>query len=150
MMQQQTTADTRMYGNIYGNPSGVGLPNSDIYSSIYDTVAPTPNSVIYERVPIANSIDLVYNNINQSVIYDEVSNEDESLRPSRPAPNVPLSAQQIQRRLDKIAQQNGQVYALMQDLGDDATDDEVRNALEAVNWDRDMAIRHFKIERLCR
>uniref|UniRef100_A0A182YL56 non-specific protein-tyrosine kinase n=1 Tax=Anopheles stephensi TaxID=30069 RepID=A0A182YL56_ANOST len=139
-----------IYNSVYN-----GSIASDVYQTVggdlYDVVAPTPAS-LYERVPSQQ----VYNNVgNQApmtagAIYDEVSNELSDLRPIRPAPSAPLSAQQIQRRLDRLAQQDQQVANLMQELGDEANEEEARNSLTAVNWDHTLAVRHFKIERLCR
>uniref|UniRef100_A0A182K9Z5 non-specific protein-tyrosine kinase n=1 Tax=Anopheles christyi TaxID=43041 RepID=A0A182K9Z5_9DIPT len=146
-----------IYSSVYN-----GSIASDVYQTVggdlYDMVAPTPASM-YERVPTQQ----IYNNvghqatptttnttINTAAIYDEVSNELSDLRPIRPAPSAPLSAQQIQRRLDRLAQQDQQVANLMLELGDEANEEEARNSLEAVNWDHTLAVRHFKIERLCR
>ncbi|XP_053658392.1 activated Cdc42 kinase Ack [Anopheles marshallii] len=139
--------------NIY-SPVYNGSIASDVYQTVggdlYDVVAPTP-AALYERVPTQQ----VYNNVANQVplvpaIYDEVSNELSDLRPIRPAPSAPLSAQQIQRRLDRLAQQDQQVANLMQELGDEANEEEARNSLTAVHWDHTLAVRHFKIERLCR
>ncbi|XP_053680345.1 activated Cdc42 kinase Ack [Anopheles nili] len=140
-----------IYNSVYN-----GSIAPDVYqtvgSDLYDIVAPTPASM-YERVPMQQ----VYNNVNGQVpgapmpaIYDEVSNDLGDLRPIRPAPSAPLSAQQIQRRLDRLAQQDQQVANLMRELGEEANEEEARNSLSAVNWDHTLAVRHFKIERLCR
>lgn len=139
--------------NIYNSVYNGNDVYSTIGSDIYDTVAATPASY-YERIPAQQQQQQIYNNVNQlhqqqPVIYDEVSN-DELLRPIRAAPAAPLSAQQIQRRLDRLAQQDQQVAALMSELGEEANEDEARDALTAVNWDHTLAVRHFKIERLCR
>uniref|UniRef100_A0A182QAC6 Uncharacterized protein n=1 Tax=Anopheles farauti TaxID=69004 RepID=A0A182QAC6_9DIPT len=143
-----------VYSSVYNNGS-VAPVDGGVYQTVggdlYDVVAPTPAS-LYERVPVAQQI---YNNVGQpsatsAAIYDEVSNELSDLRPIRPAPSAPLSAQQIQRRLDRLAQQDQQVAALMQELGDEANEEEARNSLAAVSWDHRLAVRHFKIERLCR
>ncbi|XP_055598876.1 activated Cdc42 kinase Ack [Uranotaenia lowii] len=139
--------------NIYNSVYNGNDIYSTVGSDIYDTVAATP-SVYYERVPQQQQQQQIYNNVNSQLpvagaIYDEVTN-DEFLRPTRPAPTAPLSAQQIQRRLDRLAQQDQQVTALMAELGTDASEPEAREALVAVGWDHNMAIRHFKIERLCR
>lgn len=132
-----------------------------------------------------------YDSVAQSVIYDEVAAEVEymsRLRPHRSAPVAPLSAQQIQRRLEKaqkeqIEQMYGNVSAhntysngygptvprtdplvyeeinqnsqqriqsLMKDISNDATEQEAKDALHAVNWDHNQAVRYFKIERLLR
>ncbi|EAT33108.1 AAEL014634-PA, partial [Aedes aegypti] len=139
--------------NIYNSVYNGNDVYSTIGSDIYDTVAATPASY-YERIPAQQQQQQIYNNVSQlhqqqPVIYDEVSN-DELLRPIRAAPAAPLSAQQIQRRLDRLAQQDQQVAALMSELGEEANEDEARDALTAVNWDHTLAVRHFKIERLCR
>lgn len=135
--------------NIYNSVYNGNDVYSTIGSDIYDTVAATPASY-YERIPQTSQ--QIYNNIvqqQQPVLYDEVSGDD-LLRPTRPAPTAPLSAQQIQRRLDRLAQQDQQVAALMGELGDEASEAEARDSLTAVNWDHTLAVRHFKIERLCR
>uniref|UniRef100_A0A182PS92 non-specific protein-tyrosine kinase n=1 Tax=Anopheles epiroticus TaxID=199890 RepID=A0A182PS92_9DIPT len=141
-------AGPNIYSSVYN-----GSIAPDVYQTVggelYDVVAPTPAS-LYERVPMQQ----IYNNVvapaTTTAIYDEVSNELSELRPIRPAPSAPLSAQQIQRRLDRLAQQDQQVANLMQELGDEANEEEARNSLAAVNWDHTLAVRHFKIERLCR
>lgn len=141
--------------NIYNSVYNGNDVYSTIGSDIYDTVAATPASY-YERIPSqSQQPQQLYNNVNncqlqqQPVIYDEVSNDD-LLRPIRAAPAAPLSAQQIQRRLDRLAQQEQQVVALMVELGEEANEEEARDSLAAVNWDHTLAVRHFKIERLCR
>lgn len=143
-----------------------------------------------------------YDSVAQSVIYDEVAAEEEymsRLRPHRTAPVAPspLSAQQIQRRMEKAKSgQYDQIYGnmgahniysngysagavgnavgngggvakstiydelnqssqqriqlLMKDLSHDATEQEAKDALHAVNWDHNQAVRHFKVERLLR
>uniref|UniRef100_A0AAG5DI95 Non-specific protein-tyrosine kinase n=1 Tax=Anopheles atroparvus TaxID=41427 RepID=A0AAG5DI95_ANOAO len=146
-----------IYNSVYN-----GSIASDVYQTVggdlYDVVAPTPASM-YERVPSVQQQQQqqqIYNNVHQgqpimsSAIYDEVSNDLGDLRPIRPAPSAPLSAQQIQRRLDRLAQQDQLVTNLMQELGDEANEEEARNSLSAVSWDHTLAVRHFKIERLCR
>uniref|UniRef100_A0A182N3J1 Uncharacterized protein n=1 Tax=Anopheles dirus TaxID=7168 RepID=A0A182N3J1_9DIPT len=142
-----------VYSSVYNNGSSVAPVDGGVYQTVggdlYDIVSPTPAS-LYERVPMVQQI---YNNVGQpnaTAIYDEVSNELSDLRPIRPAPSAPLSAQQIQRRLDRLAQQDQLVAALMQELGDEANEEEARNSLAAVHWDHRLAVRHFKIERLCR
>lgn len=160
--------DTRP-NNIYSSVAG------DIYGSIagdiYETIQPPPSMLqsltastpeIYTSIP-RNSV--VYGNTMPSmapVLYDEVAGE-EQLRPHRPAPVVPgLSAQQIQRRMERERQQmqQQQVYgnipesqkvaALMHEIGDEATQGEAVQALQTANWDHATAVRHFKIERLVR
>ncbi|XP_065082487.1 activated Cdc42 kinase Ack [Ochlerotatus camptorhynchus] len=146
-----------IYNSVYNGNDGY----STIGTDIYDTVAVTPASY-YERIPsnvAPQQQQQIYNNVSQlqqhqqqqqPVIYDEVSN-DEMLRPIRAAPAAPLSAQQIQRRLGRLAQQQEQqVASLMAELGEEANEQEARDALAAVSWDHTLAVRHFKIERLCR
>ncbi|KAL9702887.1 hypothetical protein quinque_006405 [Culex quinquefasciatus] len=141
LQNQQHPPPQNIYNSVYNG--------NDVYSTIgsdiYDTVAATPASY-YERVPAPGG-QQIYNNV-QPVLYDEVS--DDLLRPTRPAPTAPLSSQQIQRRLDRLAQQDQQVAALMGELGEEASEAEARDSLTAVNWDHTLAVRHFKIERLCR
>lgn len=132
--------------DVYGSVSGDGL---------YETIG-TPT--IYGATPA------IYGNTRPSlapVLYDEVASED-LLRPHRPAPVVPgLSAQQIQRRMERELQQQQQVYenvpetqmiaALLRELGDDeATEAEAMQALAAANWEHAAGVRQFKIERLLR
>ncbi|XP_053685378.1 activated Cdc42 kinase Ack [Sabethes cyaneus] len=172
-LQQQQQQASQRYGlpesgtippaatNIYNSVYNGNDVYSTIGSDIYDTVAATPASY-YERVPSNNSAQsqqqqqqqLLYNNVSQlppppPAIYDEVYNDD-LLRPTRPAPSAPLSAQQIQRRLDRLAQQDQAVADLLGELGDEADEQDARDALTAVNWDHTLAVRYFKIERLCR
>ncbi|XP_055621634.1 activated Cdc42 kinase Ack [Toxorhynchites rutilus septentrionalis] len=156
--QQTTTTGSQPVSvqNIYNSVYNGNDVYSAIGSDIYDTVAATPASY-YERVPSSlaslRQQQQHYNNIVQQqqvpAIYDEVTN-DELLVPIRPAPTAPLSAQQIQRRLDRLTQQDQQVAALMAELGEEANEQEARDALVAVNWDHTLAVRHFKIERLSR
>uniref|UniRef100_T1PEI2 UBA/TS-N domain protein n=1 Tax=Musca domestica TaxID=7370 RepID=T1PEI2_MUSDO len=113
------------------------------------------------------------NGSGQPAIYDEVAGDD-YLRPHRPAPLAPpqLSAQQIQRRLEKLKRQqeaqmegSNNLYApvpsefereqqklqqMMQDLGPNAQEIDVRNALRAASGDTTLAIRHYKIDQLSR
>lgn len=133
--------------NIYNSVAG----DSVYAENFYDAVQ-TP-SVIYE------STASVYN--QQQALYDEVAAYEDvaAWRPQsaalRPAPAPPghssplLSQQQIYRRLEKINQQYGRVAELMNTLSmDNMTEDEAKEALEAANWNQDLATRHFKIERL--
>lgn len=163
--------------NLYSSVAG------DIYSSIYDTVDQhqTTNNGIYSpgscnSLYAGATAASLYNNVVQPAIYDEVA----ELRPHRPAPQTPqvLSAQQIQRRLEKQKQDTQQVYgntsssssmvmmtppqpptmfdeshriaAFLQEVGDDSTEDEARYALNASNWDQAIAVRLFKVDRLVR
>lgn len=158
--------------SIYGSVTGPG---------IYDTVASTP-STYYGQVPLSHISNhtngQIYSNgsggvTTQSAIYDEVALDD-YLRPHRPAPLAPpqLSAQQIQRRLEKLKRQqesqmegSHNLYApvpsefereqqklqqMMQDLGPNAQELDVRNALRAASGDTTQAIRHYKIDQLSR
>ncbi|XP_058984380.1 activated Cdc42 kinase Ack [Musca domestica] len=152
--------------SIYGSVTGPG---------VYDTVAPTP-STYYGQVPLSHmgaNGQIYANGSGQPAIYDEVAGDD-YLRPHRPAPLAPpqLSAQQIQRRLEKLkrqqeAQMEGStnLYApipsefereqqklqqMMQDLGPNAQEIDVRNALRAASGDTTLAIRHYKIDQLSR
>ncbi|XP_013107988.2 activated Cdc42 kinase Ack [Stomoxys calcitrans] len=164
--------------SMYGSVTGPG---------IYDTVAPTP-STYYGQVPLSHVSNLgngqIYSNgsivggggvgVNtQPAIYDEVA-VDDYLRPHRPAPLAPpqLSAQQIQRRLEKLKRQqesqmegSSSLYApvpsefereqqklqqMMQDLGPNAQELDVRNALRAASGDTALAVRHYKIDQLSR
>ncbi|EDW79302.2 uncharacterized protein Dwil_GK13391 [Drosophila willistoni] len=129
-------------------------------ASLYDAVAAsTAGSTYYDQLPSGH--------------YDEVTFDD-YLRPHRPAPLAPppLSAQQIQRRLEKMRQQQQQqlegahqLYApvpsdygreeeklkqLMQELGASAVEQDVLNALRAASGDSNLAMRHYKIDQLTR
>uniref|UniRef100_A0A1A9W8D5 Non-specific protein-tyrosine kinase n=1 Tax=Glossina brevipalpis TaxID=37001 RepID=A0A1A9W8D5_9MUSC len=141
--------------------------------NMYDSVAPTP-STFYGQIPMGNS--QVYANGGvaiplQTAIYDEVTGDD-YLRPHRPAPLAPpqLSTQQIQRRLEKLKRQqeaqiegsntlyapipseyereNQKIIQMMNDLGPNTMEQDVRNALRAASGDVNLAIRHFKIDQL--
>ncbi|XP_061390843.1 activated Cdc42 kinase Ack-like [Musca vetustissima] len=152
--------------SIYGSVTGPG---------IYDSVAPTP-STYYGQVPLSHMSgngQIYSNGGGQPAIYDEVAGDD-YLRPHRPAPLAPpqLSAQQIQRRLEKLKRQqeaqmegSNNLYApipseyereqqklqqMMQDLGPNAQEIDVRNALRAASGDTTLAIRHYKIDQLSR
>ncbi|XP_065367126.1 activated Cdc42 kinase Ack [Calliphora vicina] len=157
--------------SIYGSVTG---------HNMYDSVAPTP-STYYGQLPLShqsNSNGQIYSNGNgtataQPAIYDEVTLDD-YLRPHRPAPLAPpqLSAQQIQRRLEKLKKQqesqmegSSSLYApppsdyerehqkiqqMMQDLGPNTQELDVRNALRAASGDTNLAIRHYKIDQLSR
>ncbi|XP_011189037.2 activated Cdc42 kinase Ack [Zeugodacus cucurbitae] len=168
----QKTPANQMYASaasLYGSVSG---------RELYDAVAPTP-STYYGQLPLnANdagrgiyaSVGLTTASAAPAAIYDEVTLDD-YLRPHRPAPLAPpqLSAQQIQRRLEKLKQQQesggGNLYApvpseaarendkiqqILRDLGAAAQEVDVRNALRAANGDANAAIRHYKIDQLNR
>ncbi|XP_037944519.1 uncharacterized protein LOC119677308 isoform X2 [Teleopsis dalmanni] len=151
-------------GSVYGSIAG---------REMYDSVAPTP-STYYGQIPLnaatANGIytNGTLTNTQNPAIYDEVT-ADDYLRPHRPAPLAPpqLSAQQIQRRLEKLQQQDGannlyapvptdfgrendKIQQIIRDLGSTAAELDVRNALRAANGDANLAIRHYKIDQLSR
>ncbi|XP_062561972.1 activated Cdc42 kinase Ack [Armigeres subalbatus] len=157
-LQQQSSAvpQPAPVPTVYNSAFNGNDVYSTIGSDIYDIVAATPASY-YERVPPQQQQhhqQQIYNNVSQlqqqqPAIYDEVSCDD-LLKPIRAAPAAPLSAQQIQRRLGRLAQQEQQVAALMAELGEEGNEQEARDALTAVNWDHTLAVRHFKIEQLCR
>ncbi|KAH8302002.1 hypothetical protein KR044_001766 [Drosophila immigrans] len=148
------------------NNSNVYASSASLYGSVerYDAVAAsTAGSAYYGQLP----------NGSNGAIYDEVTLDD-YLRPHRPAPLAPppLSAQQIQRRLDKLRLQQQQqlegahqLYApvpaeaqreqeklqqLLQELGSSAVEQDVRNALRAASGDVQLALRHYKIDQLSR
>ncbi|TMW46443.1 hypothetical protein DOY81_008479 [Sarcophaga bullata] len=158
--------------SIYGSVTG---------HNIYDSVAPTP-STYYGQIPLSHLTQAngqIYSNGNVNAnpvppaIYDEVALDD-YLRPHRPAPLAPpqLSAQQIQRRLEKLKRQqesqneghnslyapppsdyereNQKIQQIMQDLGPNTQELDVRNALRAASGDVNLAIRHYKIDQLSR
>lgn len=152
----QTMNDDRsvLYdSNIYNSVAGDSIYTENFYDAVQ---SPTP-SVIYDT-----TASIYGTSINQQqAIYDEVAAYEEigAWRPQaaalRPAPAPPtqsspmLSQQQINRRLEKINQQYGRVAELMNKLSmDNMTEDEATEALEATNWNQDLATRHFKIERL--
>lgn len=91
--------------------------NSDIYGgsmagasgNVYDIVASSNNDAYYQMIQPSNEL--------QTVIYDEVAGDE--MRPHRPAPGPPptgtiLSAQQIQRRIERA--QKGQPQQKQQQL----------------------------------
>jgi hypothetical protein len=152
----QTMNDDRsvLYdSNIYNSVAG-----DSVYSeNFYDAVQSQTPSVIYDTTASIYGTSIH----QQQAIYDEVAAYEEigAWRPQaailRPAPAPPtqsspmLSQQQINRRLEKINQQYGRVAELMNKLSmDNMTEDEATEALEATNWNQDLATRHFKIERL--
>ncbi|XP_054737267.1 activated Cdc42 kinase Ack [Anastrepha obliqua] len=155
---------------------------ASLYGSIgsremYDLVAPTPPTY-YGQLPLkATSVGngifsngLTTASAAPAAVYDEVTLDD-FLRPHRPAPLAPpqLSAQQIQRRLEKLkhqqeqgggnlyapipadsARENEKIQQILKDLGSVAQEIDVRNALRAANGDANAAIRHYKIDQLTR
>lgn len=166
-IQTNQTFVNNNYSNAYSNPSA-SEPTSihcdaNIYNSVasesvygenfYDAVQPQTPSVIYDSTASMYSVQ------QQQAIYDEVSAYDElrwqpQVAALRPAPAPPsqstyLSQQQINRRLEKINQQQGVIAELMKKLSmDNMTEDEAKSALEIAHWNQDLATRHFKIERL--
>lgn len=144
---------TNIYNSVAGDVYGNG---SVLYETIGAPPPPPPLTYVGRPAVYGNTIPTM-----APVLYDEVAGED-LLRPHRPAPVVPgLSAQQIQRRMEREWQQQQQIYgnvpetqkvaALMRELGDDeATQAEAMQALAAVNWDHAAGVRQFKIERLLR
>jgi hypothetical protein len=142
--------DSNIYNSVAGDP---------IYAeNFYDAVQSQTPSVIYESTA---SVYNMQQTQQQQAIYDEVAAYEDiaAWRPQsaalRPAPAPPaqgsplLSQQQINRRLEKINQQYGRVAELMNTLSmDNMTEEEAKEALEAANWNQDLATRHFKIGRL--
>lgn len=141
--------DTNIYNSVAGD---------SVYGeNFYDAVQSQTPSVIYDT-----TASIYGSSMQQQAIYDEVEAYEEigAWRPQaaalRPAPAPPnqssspmLSQQQINRRLEKINQQYGRVAELMNKLSmDNMTEDEAKDALEATNWNQDLATRHFKVERL--
>lgn len=166
--QYNSTANvySSVAGDLYGSVAGdiyeqVAETPANLYSNYGAIPRPKGNSILTQTNSFS-AIDLsnTSRELSTAVIYDEVANDTvDGLRPTRAAPLPPqnlgagqqtLSHQQIQRRLEKMAFQQQQVDALMQILGEEASDVEARLALEAVNWDQNAAVRHFKIERLFR
>lgn len=139
---------------------------SNIYNSVadslygenfYDAVPSHTPSVIYDSTASVYGGAMMQQ--QQKPIYDEVSNYDELLRqptatalrqaPAPPTQSPLLSQQQIYRRLEKLNQHHSIVGELMnKHTADNITESEAKEALEANNWNQDLAARHFKIERL--
>lgn len=99
-----TNSAYAMASDIYGSMAGGG--------NVYDIVASSGNSDYYQ---------IIQPNESQTVIYDEVAADDNLMRPHRPAPVPPsgapvLSAQQIQRRIERA--QKGQSQLQQQQLYD--------------------------------
>jgi hypothetical protein len=142
-----TTNSIHYDSNIYNSVAG----DSVYGENFYDAVQSQTPSVIYDSTASVYSMQQ-----QQQAIYDEVTAYDElrwqpqnaALRPA-PAPpttSTLLSQQQINRRLN---QQHGFVVELMNKLSmENMTEEEAREALDAANWNQDLATRHFKIERL--
>lgn len=176
--QQQQMQQVETHHSFVAISNRVVAPKTNVYASSgslygvtgdrYDPVAAsTAGSTYYGQVPNGSAGD------GNAAIYDEVTLDD-YLRPHRPAPLAPppLSAQQIQRRLDKMRQQQQQqlegahqLYApvpadahreqeklqqLLQELGSAAVEQDVRNALRAASGDVQLALRHYKIDQLTR
>lgn len=136
--------------NIYNSVAG----DSVYGENFYDAVQSQTPSVIYDSTASVYSVQQ-----QQQAIYDEVAAYDElrwqpQAAALRPAPAPPsqstlLSQQQINRRLEKINQQQGVIVELMNKLSmDNMSEEEATTALEVTNWNQDLATRHFKIERL--
>lgn len=112
-------ANYSVTSDIYGSLAGgnmydvVAAPQSSNSSAYYGFVMPTTADV--HAKPI-DYYETTASNESQTVIYDEVAGED-LLRPHRPAPIAPpiLSAQQIQRRLERV--QNEQQQQLYGNIG---------------------------------
>lgn len=152
-IQSNPTFVNNNYAATYSNQ----LPNSRYEANIYNTVAgdPSPSENFYDTVH-SRAPSVIYDSTgiygqNQGAMYDAVAEYGETRwQPQaatlRPAPAPPLSQQQINRRLEKL---NQATVELMNKLSEEnMTESEAREALEAGNLDQDLAIRHFKIERL--
>lgn len=167
-------ASNQMYASsasIYGSVTG-----HNMYDSVAPTPSTYYGQIPLSH--LSNSNGQMYSNNNgsvnapiQPVIYDEVALDD-YLRPHRPAPLAPpqLSTQQIQRRLEKLKKQqesqgdkHSLLYApppsdyereqqkiqqMIQDLGPNTQEIDVRNALRAASGDTTLAVRHYKIDQL--
>lgn len=94
-----TNSTYAIASDIYGGGSDLAGGN------IYDIVASSGNSDYYQ---------MIQPNDSQTVIYDEVAADDDLMRPHRPAPGPPtchpsiLSAQQIQRRIERAQKEQSQ------------------------------------------
>lgn len=153
-LQSQNSNHLNDRSNIYSSVAG------DMYSSvIYDKIGASNYAGLY-----SNDMSMIQNTASSLPIYDEVA----ELRPHRPAPIIPpnqiLSAQQIQRRLEK--QQQQQIYgnmvlsdnldesqkisAFLREAGEDVREQEARQFLISSNWDQLTAVKNFKIEKLTR
>jgi hypothetical protein len=146
---------TNIYNSVAGDP---------IYSeSFYDAVHSQAPSVIYDSTASIYGVQRIYDEVNSGAnsTYEEIGAWRPQTAALRPAPAPPgagsassssspmLSQQQINRRLEKINQQYGRVAELMNKLSiDNMSEEEAKEALEATNWNQDLATRHFKVERL--
>lgn len=158
-----------IYGSINGNLYDVvqGTPGGN-YSSYGSTGGIYMQQSQIQQGQLNQNMQQLQQ-IQQQAIYDEVAAYEELLRPTRPAPSLPsganvtlnnsthiptlpptpLSHQQIQRRVERLAQQQTRIGALMSDLlTDNVSEQEARESLEACKWDHAAAARHFKVERL--
>lgn len=169
--QQYAALPSNIYDSIAGDIYG------SINGNVYDVVQGTPagnlsnygsTGAIYMQQSQIQQIQLNQSmqQIQQQAIYDEVAAYEELMRPTRPAPSLPtaslnnstqfpalpptpLSHQQIQRRVERLSQQQTRIGALMSDLlTDNVSEFEARESLEACNWDHSAAAKHFKVERL--
>ncbi|KAH8379079.1 hypothetical protein KR009_003014 [Drosophila setifemur] len=161
---------------IYQNHSqSVGEANHSFVAISNRVVVAPKNNQYASSASMYDAEGSLYQGANGSgaVLYDEVT-ADDYLRPHRPAPLAPppLSAQQIHRRMEKMRMQQQQqldgahqLYApvpsdygreqeklqlLMQELGNSAIEQDVRNALRAASGDVPLAKKHYKIDQLAR
>lgn len=154
---QNADHDTNIYNSVAGS----------VYAeNFYDAVQSHTPSAFYEStasvygaqpLPVSQ-----YSVQQQQAIYDEpcrsTYGEMNWQPPSavlRPAPAPPvsstlLSQQQINRRLEKL-NQHSVIVELMNKLSvDNMTESEAKEALDASNWNQDLATRFFKIDRLAK
>lgn len=134
--------------NIYNTVANESVYGENFYDSVHSSVMSDSSASAYTH------------NQQQQAIYDEVTAYDEiTWQPQaaalRAAPAPPstllLSQQQINRRLEKINQKSSLIVIgeLMNKLKcDNMTTDEAKEALQASQWNQELATRHFKIERL--
>lgn len=166
-LQTDQTFVNNNYPNVYANQSVKDATSSHYDASIYNSVESDSvyetnfYDVVHSQTPSVfyDSTASIYSTQQQQAIYDEVSAYDElrwqpQAAALRPAPAPPtqstyLSQQQINRRLEKINQQQVAIAVLINKLSiDNMTEDEAKSALEVAHWNPDLATRHFKIERL--
>lgn len=141
----------QLYTNQNINHNFVAVANrplvvaKDDSASVFPCPTEGPYSSLYDAIP------------DQSAMYDEVAFDD-YLRPHRPAPLAPLSAQQLQRRrqtYSNLASSGGvdvaekqKIDAFLEEAGPSVTFSDAICALNAVNWDHRLAIRHYRVEEL--
>lgn len=112
-MTSNNSASIGSHDQKYNFVTSLGGTNiNNIYSVSSDIYGSTAGANVYDAVASSNSeyYQTIQPNDVQSVIYDEVAVDD--IRPHRPAPPAPgLSAQQIQRRLERAQkEQTQQLY----------------------------------------